>query len=100
MRTDNVILQPIITEKSVAAEGSQNKKTFWVNSSATKSDVVAALIDFYSIKKEDVKKVNIINLPAKFRAVGRGRSITRRTEAKKAIVTLVEGKKLDYNSFK
>jgi ribosomal protein L23 len=100
MRTDNVILQPIITEKSVAAEGSQNKKTFWVSSGSKKSDVVAALIEFYSIKKEDIKKVNIVNLPAKFREVGKGRTITRRPEAKKAIVTLKEGKKLDYNSFK
>jgi large subunit ribosomal protein L23 len=99
MRTDSVILQPIITEKSVAEEA-QNKKTFWVNRLATKSDVVAALVEFYKIKPEDVKKVNIVNLPAKFRLAGKGRTITRRPEAKKAIVTLHAGKKLDYNAFK
>lgn len=99
MRTDSVILQPIITEKSVADEA-QNKKTFWVNKLATKSDIVAALVDFYRLKPEDIKKVNVINLPAKFRAVGRGRTLTRRPEAKKAIVTLQAGKKLDYNAFK
>lgn len=99
MRTDSVILQPIITEKSVAEEA-QNKKTFWVHRLATKADVVAALVEFYKVKETDVVKVNIINLPAKFRMAGRGRTITRRPEAKKAVVTLQAGKKLDYNTFK
>lgn len=94
MRTDLVLIAPVVTEKTVAQTG---KYTFLVNREASKLDVVEAMKEFYGV---DVAKVNIINTPLKERVLGRGRVMTKRAEQKKAIVTLAEGKSIDFNAFK
>lgn len=92
--TTAVIKNPIVTEKTVAAVG---KYTFVVHSEATKSDVVRAVKEFYNV---DVEKVNISYVRSKQRVVGKGRTLTKRSEEKKATVTLKTGATLDFNSFK
>ena len=92
--TTAVIKSPIVTEKTVAVPG---KYSFVVDSRATKADVVNAVKEFYNV---DVEKVNVSTIPSKQRVVGRGRTITKRSEAKKAIVTLKSGTTLDFNAFK
>lgn len=96
IRVEDVLVKPIQTEKSVGQE-SAAKYTFVVNGEASKTDVVAAIKEFFGA---DVKSVNIVNLPKKTRIIGRGVEMTKRRPTKKAIVTLPAGKTLDFNAFK
>lgn len=90
----NTLIAPVVTEKTVAQSG---KYTFQVHPDASKETVANAVKSFYGV---DTVKVNIVNLPAKTRVVGRGRLINRRPEFKKAIVTLKSGQTLNFNDFK
>lgn len=90
----NVLVAPIVTEKSVAVNG---KYAFKVHTEASKADVKAAVKEFYGV---DVETVNMIAIKAKTRTVGRGRIMTKRSAGKKAIVTLKSGQTLNFNDFK
>lgn len=94
IRTDNVLISPIVTEKTVAMS---DRWVFLVHPDATKTIIKQAIKDFYGV---EVEKVNIVKTPLKSRIIGRGRSMTRRKAQKKAIVTLKGGKTLDFNAFK
>jgi len=90
----NVLVAPIVTEKSVAQSG---KYAFRVHTDASKGDVKAAVKEFYGV---DVMSVNMVAIKAKTRIVGRGRTMTKRATGKKAIVTLKDGQSLNFNDFK
>jgi large subunit ribosomal protein L23 len=96
IRIEDVLVKPVQTEKSVAME-TGGKYTFVVHGNASKPDVISALKEFYGA---EVVSVNIVNLPKKTRVIGRGKEMTRRRPTKKAIVTLAEGKTLDFNAIK
>ena len=89
-----VIKSPIVTEKSVAMKG---KYSFVVDSRATKIEVAQAVKEFYKV---DVDKVNVSYIRSKQKVAGRGRTTLKRTEKKRAIVTLKPGVSLDFNAFK
>lgn len=79
----DVILAPIITEKSMA--GMEEKKyTFSVNPDATKTQVKEAVEKMFAGTK--VAKVNTMNLDGKTRR--RGAAVGKTSKTKKAIVTL------------
>jgi large subunit ribosomal protein L23 len=92
--TQDVLIQPIVTEKTVAMK---DKFCFAVHNDATKEDVKKALFDFYGVK---VLKVNITNLPEKFKQVQRGKQARKRAPLKKATITVEKGGTLDFNAFK
>lgn len=96
MNISQVIVRPVLTEKSVRGTES-NKFTFEVHEDATKIDVKNALETLYGSK---VDKVNISKRLAKHR-FGRKRFIVeKRHEARRAIVTLKKGEKLDLSKLK
>jgi len=90
----NVLVAPIVTEKSVAIPG---KYAFRVHMDASKSEIKAAVNEFYGV---DVTNVNIIPVKAKTRTIGRGKTMTKRATGKKAVVTLASGQTLNFNDFK
>ena len=94
IRIDNVLVAPVVTEKSVGTAG---KYTFKVHLEATKPQVAEAVKKFYGV---EVDRVNVINQVAKTRAYGRGQMMTKRAPTKKAIVTLKGGATLNFNDFK
>ena len=94
VRTDQVLVQPIVTEKTMAET---NKFAFLVSDNATKADVKKAVLDFYG---QEVLKVNIVNLPGKERYIRRGVTASKRRPYKKALVTLKPGEKIEFNAFK
>ena len=96
IRIEDVLVKPVQTEKSVGME-TGSKYTFVVHVDASKTDVVAAVKEFYGA---EVSSVNIIKLPKKTRVIGRGKEMTKRRPTKKAIVTLPTGKTLDFNAIK
>ena len=97
MNISQVIIRPVLTEKSVRGASSSNKYTFVVNQAATKVDVKQALKGLYNV---DVVKVNILKGFPKFKW-GRGRKpMQKRGVTRKAIVTLKAGDKLDLSKLK
>ena len=84
----DVILKPIVTEKSMAAMG-EKKYTFLVNTEANKSMIKEAVEKMFEGTK--VKNVNTMNLDGKTKR--RGMTFGKTAKTKKAIVTLTEDSK-------
>ena len=85
----DVILSPSITEKSTLVS-EHNQVIFNVRRTATKPEILAAVEQLFNVK---VKAVNTLNRKGKikrFKGV-----IGRRSDVKKAIVTLEDGQSID-----
>ena len=86
----DVILKPIVTEKSMAAMG-EKKYTFLVHTEANKSMIKEAVEKMFEGTK--VKNVNTMNLDGKTKR--RGMTFGKTAKTKKAIVTLKDGEKIE-----
>ena len=84
----DVILKPIVTEKSMAAMG-EKKYTYLVNPEANKSMIKEAVEKMFEGTK--VKNVNTMNQDGKTKR--RGMTFGKTAKTKKAIVTLTEDSK-------
>ncbi len=84
----DVILKPVVTEKSMAAMA-EKKYTFMVHTEATKNMVKEAVEKMFEGTK--VASVNTMNLDGKTRR--RGRTVGKTAKMKKAIVQLTEDSK-------
>ena len=89
MRNPDIILGPVITEKSVI--GNQNGVyTFKVAKSATKTQIKSEIERHFGVK---VLNVNTLNTKPKDRRIGK---YTGKTKTyKKAIVTLAQGSSIE-----
>ena len=86
----DIILRPIITEKSMKLQAEENKVTFEVKKGANKTAVKQAVEEIFDVK---VEKVNIMNCRPKDKRVGRYQGKTR--AVRKAIVKLAEGDEIN-----
>ena len=84
---ENVIVRPLITEKSMAAIA-EKRYVFEVAKDATKADIAAAVETMFGV---EVASVNTINMKKKPKRLGVHMGYTG--EWKKAIVTLTEESK-------
>ena len=84
----DVILKPVVTEKSMAAMG-EKKYTFLVHTEANKTMIKEAVEKMFEGTK--VKSVNTMNLDGKTKR--RGMIFGKTAKTKKAIVTLTEDSK-------
>ena len=87
MNARDIILAPVITEKSVAGL-SEKKYTFRVADGANKIEIAKAITEIFGVK---VAKVNTISMKGKKRRMGRFEGYT--SDWKKAVVTLTEDSK-------
>lgn len=91
MRTDQIIINPIVTEKTnILRESKKKKYAFKVHSAANKIQVMQAVKDLFGVRPE---ACNIVNVKSKPRTV-RSKSGYRRgqtTAWKKAIITMRAG---------
>ncbi len=85
-----LIQKPLVTEKSTVLRDIRNQYTFKVLKDANKSEIRKAVETLFGVK---VEKVNIINLPGKYRRV-MGRP-GKTAGWKKALVKLKEGDAID-----
>ena len=85
----DLIRSPVITEKATNAS-EHNQVTFRVPVTATKREVKAAVEGLFSVKVEAVNTIRMQGKTKRFR----GRP-GRRSDYKKAIVTLAEGSRID-----
>ena len=88
IRYYDVILKPIVTEKSMNAMG-EKKYTFMVHPEANKSQIKEAVEKMFEGTK--VKSVNTLNMDGKNKR--RGMVVGKTAKSKKAIVALTEDSK-------
>jgi large subunit ribosomal protein L23 len=89
----DVLVRPLVTEKSSYQSSSLNQYSFVVDGKATKTMVKDAVETLFDV---EVVRVNIINAPAKRGRRARSRRLlVRRPGYKKAIVTLADGESLE-----
>ena len=87
----DVIIEPVITEKTMSLMQEQNKVTVRVSGKANRADVKKAFEKVFGVK---VTQVNIVNVPAKETTRG-GRYKGRISGFKKAVITVKEGQAID-----
>jgi large subunit ribosomal protein L23 len=84
-----IVRSPVITEKSTMAS-EHNQVTFRVPLTADKRSVKAAIEGLFKVKVEAVNTIRVKGKLKRFRG-----ELGRRSDYKKAIVTLAEGSKID-----
>jgi large subunit ribosomal protein L23 len=86
----NVIKRPVISEKSTALAEVANRYVFEVEASATKPEIKNAVEQLFKVK---VKAVNTLVMHGKNKRSGRFEF--KRSNWKKAIITLSPGQKIE-----
>lgn len=85
-----VIIRPVVTERSTALAEDSGKYTFIVQREANKIDIKNAVQSLFDVK---VRNVRTAVFRGKMRRVGR--SVGRKPGYKKAVVTLADGERID-----
>lgn len=95
MKTNEILIRPILTEKILKLQESERKYAFKVTKNANKVMVKQAIQDRFDVI---VEEVNIANIKGKSKQMNTRRGITRgkRSDWKKAIITLREGDVINF----
>ncbi|HZH88937.1 MAG TPA: 50S ribosomal protein L23 [Chitinophagaceae bacterium] len=94
MRTSEVLIRPIVTEKVNQQMEQNNRYSFVVNRKANKLEIKEAVEQFYNVRVDEVNTM-IIPAKAKSRFTKAGFVTGRKPAYKKAIVSLAEGEDID-----
>jgi large subunit ribosomal protein L23 len=86
-----VIKKPLFTEKGSNLKEAENKLLVEVNGGANKLEIKEAFENIFNVK---VEKVATIKVHGKWKKYGK--SVGRRSDRKKALITLKRGEKLDF----
>lgn len=90
MNFTEVLISPILSEKSVSLKDAENRYSFRVNPRANKTEIKKAVEALFKVKVEAVRTAN---MPGKLHKVGRHEGY--RSDWKKAMVTVKAGQKID-----
>lgn len=85
----DVIVGPVITEKATSLS-EHNKVVFKVAKTATKPQIKAAVEKLFDVKVESVNTLVTKGKEKRFKGI-----LGRRSDVKKAVVTLAEGHNID-----
>ncbi|PKN76049.1 MAG: 50S ribosomal protein L23 [Candidatus Cloacimonetes bacterium HGW-Cloacimonetes-2] len=85
----NILIAPLITEKSGAQQEATNTYTFKVSINANKIEIKQAVERIFSVKVLNVNTIRMFGKPKRL-----GRYAGRRPDWKKAIVTLRSGDRI------
>lgn len=91
-RLMKVLVAPIISEKSARLGDSQRQFAFKVRTDASKPEVKAAVETLFNVKVNGVQVSNVKGKKKRF-----GAMFGRRSDWKKAYVTLAEGYDIDFS---
>ena len=86
-----VLKAPHISEKSTMVAEKQNTIVFKVATDASKAEIKAAVEKLFEVKVEAVRTLNVVGKTKRT-----GSRMGRRSDWKKAYVTLVEGQDIDF----
>ena len=92
-RLHQIILAPVVSEKSTRAAEKSNQAVFKVLRDARKPEIKAAIEKLFNVKVEGVRTLNVKGKSKRFGAFSGVRS-----DWKKAYVTLAEGQEIDFLS--
>ena len=87
----DVILKPVVSEKSYSLLDA-NTYTFVVHPDANKIEIRQAVESIFGVR---VAKVNTLNRPGKRRRNRRSFTYGKRPDTKRALITLVDGDRID-----
>jgi large subunit ribosomal protein L23 len=87
--TRDIILKPLITEKSTRLKDAHHEVCFEISPEANKVEVKKAVEELFRVR---VERVTIVNLKGKTRRLGR--TIGRTKDKRKAYVKLKPGEKM------
>ncbi len=87
----DMIIRPVVTEKTTEQKERDNQITFEVNPKTNRIEVKRAIENIFNVKVDTVRTMNI-----KGKVKRRGRVIGKRKNWKKAIVTLMPGQRIDF----
>jgi len=88
----NLIIKPLITEKSLAVANHDNVYTFAVNRNANKDQIKAAIEKIYSVQ---VARVNTLRSNNAAKKTGKKRMSIKVAPVKKAMIKLKKGQTID-----
>ncbi|HWR59372.1 MAG TPA: 50S ribosomal protein L23 [Thermodesulfovibrionales bacterium] len=86
-----VIKKPLFTEKGAKLKENENKVLVEVAKEANKLEIKKAIEDIFKVR---VEKVATVTTNGKWKKYGK--SIGKRPDRKKAIITIKKGEKLDF----
>ena len=86
----DIIVRPIITEKSMKLQDTDNKVTFEVRKGSNKTEVKIAVEEIFNVK---VESVNIMNCRPRSKRVGK--YVGQTSAVRKAIVKVAAGQKIN-----
>lgn len=90
-RIHQIILAPVVSEKSTRAAEKHNQAVFKVLRDAKKPEIKIAIETLFNVKVEDVRTLNVKGKTKRF-----GQSFGVRSDWKKAYITLAEGQEIDF----
>ncbi len=88
---ENVLIKPLLTEKTSKETEAFNRYAFVVNTKANKNQIKSAVEKFFDVK---VISVRTSVLPGKTKRAGKGHKKT--SSSKKAYVQLQDGQKIEF----
>lgn len=91
MEIQQIIRRPLITEKGSRVKETGNQYLFEVDRRASKFQIKTAVEKLFNVRVEDV---HTLNLRGKVKRVGK--NVGKRSNWKKAYVTLKEGAKIEF----
>ena len=86
----DVLKKPVLTEKTLLLQQTENKYTFDVEVTASKPEIKDAVEKMFNVK---VERVNVMNVAPKTKRLGK--YVGKTNKRRKAIVTLKEGYSID-----
>ncbi len=86
-----VLIAPVVTEKSTRAAEDNGQVVFQVAPRANRNDVKAAVEQAFDVEVEAVKILNVKGKTKRF-----GRTLGKRNDRKKAYIRLKEGSDIDF----
>jgi large subunit ribosomal protein L23 len=92
-----IILAPHISEKATYIGEKNNQTIFRVLPDATKQEIKDAIELLWKEQKIEVKNIQTINVKGKRKRVGR--FMGRRSDWKKAIISIEKGQELNFTNF-
>lgn len=94
---EEILRRPLLTEKNLKLNEKYNKYGFEVLSDANKSEIKMAVEKRFGVK---VLEVHVVNVKGKRKRMNtrRGMTFGKRSDRKKAIVTIEKDKKIDFYS--
>ena len=90
-----ILIKPLITEKSENISETLTKYTFVVNKKANKIEIRKAIEGMYNVSVDSVNTM-IVPGKTKIKNTRSGMQRGRKPSFKKAIVTLAEGEEIDF----